>query len=187
MSATMPGWPLHDIALLSGMQHVHRQPACAGAGRLGGHSAQTFAPMLKRYIDAMLGFVDGAAEQIDKRDYTIEVVSNIGMQSAAYVNLIETARDQGIGPNSSRRWNPDGAPCRCRPRTRRSGRRRRTTQGGQVITFIGTGPMGQAMVRALVSRARSDGVEPDTVEAEGLGATVAPTVADALPPAMSCS
>ena len=63
-----------------------------------GIPAQTFAPMLKRYIDAMLGFVDGAAEQIDKRDYTIEVVSNIGMQSAAYVNLIETASDQGISP-----------------------------------------------------------------------------------------
>jgi 3-hydroxyisobutyrate dehydrogenase-like beta-hydroxyacid dehydrogenase len=90
---------LHDIALLSGMYgmfigSLHALALIDSAGI----PATTFAPILKRYIDAMLGFVDGAAEQIDKRDYTIDVVSNIGMQSAAYVNLIETARDQGISP-----------------------------------------------------------------------------------------
>ena len=50
-----------------------------------------------------------------------------------------------------------------------------------MITFIGTGPMGQAMVRALVKAGHEVTVWNRTPsKAEGLGATVAPTVADAL-------
>jgi 3-hydroxyisobutyrate dehydrogenase-like beta-hydroxyacid dehydrogenase len=50
-----------------------------------------------------------------------------------------------------------------------------------VITFIGLGPMGQAMVRALVKEGHQVTVWNRTAaRAEGLGATVAPTVADAL-------
>jgi 3-hydroxyisobutyrate dehydrogenase-like beta-hydroxyacid dehydrogenase len=50
-----------------------------------------------------------------------------------------------------------------------------------VITFIGTGPMGQAMVRALVKAGHEVTVWNRTPsKAQGLGATVAPTVADAL-------
>jgi 3-hydroxyisobutyrate dehydrogenase-like beta-hydroxyacid dehydrogenase len=50
-----------------------------------------------------------------------------------------------------------------------------------VITFIGLGPMGQAMVRALVKAGHEVTVWNRTPsKAEGLGATVAPTVADAL-------
>ncbi|MGV0742017.1 NAD(P)-dependent oxidoreductase [Mycolicibacterium sp. XJ870] len=90
---------LQDIALLSGMYGMFIGSMHALAlVRSAGIPATTFAPLVKRYIEAMLGFVDGAAEQIDKQDYTIGVVSNIGMQSAAYVNLLETARDQGISP-----------------------------------------------------------------------------------------
>jgi 3-hydroxyisobutyrate dehydrogenase-like beta-hydroxyacid dehydrogenase len=90
---------LHDIGLLSGMygMFIGSLHALALVGSAG-IPATTFAPLLKRYVEAMLGFVDGAAEQIDQRDYTIGVVSNIGMQSAAFVNLIETARDQGVSP-----------------------------------------------------------------------------------------
>jgi 3-hydroxyisobutyrate dehydrogenase-like beta-hydroxyacid dehydrogenase len=90
---------LQDIALLSGMygMFIGSMHALALVGSAG-IAATTFAPLLKRYIEAMLGFVDAAAEQIDAQDYTIGVVSNIGMQSAAFVNLLETARDQGISP-----------------------------------------------------------------------------------------
>jgi 3-hydroxyisobutyrate dehydrogenase-like beta-hydroxyacid dehydrogenase len=90
---------LHDIALLSGMYgmfmgSMHALALVTSAGI----PAANFAPLVKRYIEAMLVFVDGAAEQIDNQDYTINVVSNVGMQSAAFVNLLETARDQGVSP-----------------------------------------------------------------------------------------
>ncbi|MGV0742018.1 NAD(P)-dependent oxidoreductase [Mycolicibacterium sp. XJ870] len=50
-----------------------------------------------------------------------------------------------------------------------------------MITFIGLGPMGQSMVRALVKAGHDVTVWNRTPSrAEGLGATVAPTVADAL-------
>ena len=50
-----------------------------------------------------------------------------------------------------------------------------------MITFIGLGPMGQAMVRALVKTGHEVTVWNRTPsKAEGLDATVAPTVADAL-------
>jgi 3-hydroxyisobutyrate dehydrogenase-like beta-hydroxyacid dehydrogenase len=52
-----------------------------------------------------------------------------------------------------------------------------------VITFIGLGPMGQAMVRALVKAGHDLTVWNRTSSrAEGLGATIAPTVAEALAP-----
>jgi 3-hydroxyisobutyrate dehydrogenase-like beta-hydroxyacid dehydrogenase len=90
---------LHDIALLSGMYGMFIGSMHALAlVHSAGIPATTFAPLLKRYVEAMLGFVDGAAEQIDKRDYDVGSSSNIGMQSAAYVNLIDAARDQGISP-----------------------------------------------------------------------------------------
>jgi 3-hydroxyisobutyrate dehydrogenase-like beta-hydroxyacid dehydrogenase len=90
---------LQDIALLSGMygMFIGAMHALALVGSAG-IPATSFAPLLRRYIESMLGFVDGAAQQIDQRDYTIGVVSNIGMQSAAFVNLIDTARDQGVSP-----------------------------------------------------------------------------------------
>ncbi|MBP2321045.1 3-hydroxyisobutyrate dehydrogenase-like beta-hydroxyacid dehydrogenase [Kibdelosporangium banguiense] len=90
---------LHDIGLLSGMygMFVGVLHAFAFVGTEG-VPATTFAPLLKRYIGGMLGFVDGAAEQIDKDDYTINVVSNIAMQSAGYVNLTQSTHDQGISP-----------------------------------------------------------------------------------------
>jgi 3-hydroxyisobutyrate dehydrogenase-like beta-hydroxyacid dehydrogenase len=90
---------LHDIALLSGMYGMFVGSLHALAlVRSAGIGATTFAPLLRRYIESMVGFVDGAAEQIDKQDYTIGVVSNMGMQSTAFVNLIDTARDQGVSP-----------------------------------------------------------------------------------------
>lgn len=90
---------LHDIGLLSGMygMFIGALHAFVFVGTEG-IAASTFAPLLKRYVTTMLGFMDGAAEQIDKNDYTIDVVSNLAMQSAGYVNLIRSAHEQGVSP-----------------------------------------------------------------------------------------
>jgi 3-hydroxyisobutyrate dehydrogenase-like beta-hydroxyacid dehydrogenase len=88
---------LHDLALLSGMYGMFMGVLQAFAlVRSEGVAATAFAPMLRRWLDGMSGFVDGAAEQIDARDYTIGVVSNLAMQAAAYVNLPRAAEAQGV-------------------------------------------------------------------------------------------
>ncbi|WP_340681816.1 NAD(P)-binding domain-containing protein [Amycolatopsis coloradensis] len=89
--------PLHDIALLSGMYGhfigVIQAYALVGSA---GVKAREFAPLLRAWIDAMSGFLERAAEQIDDGDYVTDVVSNIAMQAAAYPNLARAAADQGI-------------------------------------------------------------------------------------------
>jgi 3-hydroxyisobutyrate dehydrogenase-like beta-hydroxyacid dehydrogenase len=88
---------LQDLALLSGMygmiMGVLHAFALVGTE---GVEAAAFAPLLSRVLDSMSGFVPGAAEQIDKGDYTIGVVSNLAMQAAAYGNLLQVAEDQGL-------------------------------------------------------------------------------------------
>lgn len=90
---------LQDLALLSGMygmlMGVLHAFALVGTE---GVEAATFAPILSRWLDAMSGYVAGAAVQIDKRDYTIGVVSNLAMQTMGYGNLFQVAEDQGISP-----------------------------------------------------------------------------------------
>ncbi len=90
---------LHDLALLSGMYGMFMGVLHAFA-LVGteGVEATRFAPMLSRWLDAMGEFVSGAAEQIDKGDYTIGVVSNLAMQATAYVNLLQGAENQGLSP-----------------------------------------------------------------------------------------
>lgn len=87
---------LHDLALLSGMYGLLMGVLHAFA-LIGteGVEATTFAPMLSRWLDGMSGFVSAAAEQIDKCDYTIGVVSNLAMQAAGYVNLVRVADGHG--------------------------------------------------------------------------------------------
>lgn len=97
---TDPGMAaLYDLALLSGMygmvMGVLHAFALVGTE---GVPATEFAPLLGRWLNSMGGMVAGMAEQIDKGDYTIGVVSNLAMQEAGYGNLIQAARDQGISP-----------------------------------------------------------------------------------------
>lgn len=90
---------LQDIALLSAMygmlMGVLHAFALVGTEGIG---ARTFAPLLGRWLGGMSGLASGAAEQIDKRDYTIGVVSNLAMQAAAYGHLLQAAAEQGISP-----------------------------------------------------------------------------------------
>jgi len=90
---------LHDIALLSGMYGMFMGVLHAFA-LVGteGVRARAFAPMLSGWLTSMGGFVHGAAEQIDKGDYSLGVVSNLAMQAASYDNLVIAAREQGISP-----------------------------------------------------------------------------------------
>lgn len=55
-----------------------------------------FAPMLGRWLTAMSGFTERSAEQVDKGDYTIGVVSNLAMQAAGFGNLLAAAADRGV-------------------------------------------------------------------------------------------
>lgn len=88
---------LHDFALLSGMYGMFMGVLQAFA-LIGseGSEARPFAPLLKRWITGMSGFIDSAAEQIDKRDYTIGVVSNLAMQAGAGDAFAKVGEEQGI-------------------------------------------------------------------------------------------
>jgi 3-hydroxyisobutyrate dehydrogenase-like beta-hydroxyacid dehydrogenase len=88
---------LHDFALLSGMYGMFMGVLQAFA-LIGseGSEARPFAPLLKRWITSMSGFIDGAAEQIDKRDYTIGVVSNLAMQAGAGEAFAKVGEEQSI-------------------------------------------------------------------------------------------
>lgn len=107
---------LHDLALLSGMygmiMGVLHAFALVGTE---GVDARTFAPLLSRWLDGMVGFVSSAADLIDKGDYTTDVVSSVAMQAAAYPNLLQAAEDQGLSPELLapllpllRRWVDEG-------------------------------------------------------------------------------
>ncbi|WP_370935742.1 NAD(P)-dependent oxidoreductase [Amycolatopsis sp. cg13] len=88
---------LHDLALLSGMygQFIGILQAYALI-RSEGLSAVEFAPLLSGWLTAMSSFVQQAAVEVDSGDYTQGVVSNLGMQAAAFDNLPAAAADQGV-------------------------------------------------------------------------------------------
>lgn len=89
--------PLYDIALLSGMygQFIGVIQAYALVGSAG-VKAREFAPLLRGWMDAMGSFLERSAEQIDDGDHTTGVVSNLAMQAAAYPNLMQAAKEQGV-------------------------------------------------------------------------------------------
>jgi 3-hydroxyisobutyrate dehydrogenase-like beta-hydroxyacid dehydrogenase len=90
---------LYDISLLSGMYGMFMGVAHAFALIASeGLSAIAFAPLLTRWLVAMTGMVVPTGESVDKCDYSTNVTSSIGMQAAAYSNLIDTANDQGVSP-----------------------------------------------------------------------------------------
>jgi 3-hydroxyisobutyrate dehydrogenase-like beta-hydroxyacid dehydrogenase len=89
---------LYDISLLSGMYGMFMGATHAFA-MIGsaGVPAKALAPLLTQWVIAMTtGFIGATAEQIDQGDYTLNVVSNLAMQAAAYPNLIRAAEEQGV-------------------------------------------------------------------------------------------
>ncbi|MGW4395126.1 NAD(P)-dependent oxidoreductase [Amycolatopsis nivea] len=88
---------LHDLALLSGMYGQFTGILQAYALiRSEGLSAVEFAPLLSGWLTAMGSFVQQAAVEVDSGDYTQNVVSNLGMQAAAFENLPLAAAEQGV-------------------------------------------------------------------------------------------
>ncbi|QDL75235.1 NAD(P)-dependent oxidoreductase [Streptomyces malaysiensis subsp. malaysiensis] len=91
--------PLYDLALLSAMYGMFSGVLHGYAlMRSDGVAAADAAPLMGRWLTAMSGVVDGYARQIDSGDHATGVVSNLAMQSAAFVNFTSSARDQGISP-----------------------------------------------------------------------------------------
>ena len=60
-----------------------------------GIPAGEFMPLLMSWLQAMQGGLPKWAEQIDAGDHTSNVVSNLGMQAEAYVNLIDAGKAAG--------------------------------------------------------------------------------------------
>jgi len=90
---------LHDIALLSAMYGAMMGELHAFAlVRSAGLSATGFAPLLQRWMGTVGGLQERTAQLVDARDYARDVVSNLGMQAAAYHNLIDAAHDEGVSP-----------------------------------------------------------------------------------------
>ncbi len=90
---------LYDIALLSAMYGAGMGELHAFAMvRSAGVKATEFAPLLQRWTAMVGGFHERTAELVDSRDYTRDVVSSLGMQAAAYHNLIDAAHEQGVSP-----------------------------------------------------------------------------------------
>lgn len=90
---------LYDLALLSAMYGAMMGELHAFAMvRSAGVEAAEFVPLLQRWTSAVGGFQERTAELVDARDYARDVASNLGMQAAAYHNLIDAAHEQGVSP-----------------------------------------------------------------------------------------
>lgn len=88
---------LYDISLLAGMYGLFAGvlQALALTGAVG-IPAGEFMPLLMSWLQAMQGGLPRWAEQIDSGDHTSNVVSNLGMQADAYINLIDASRSEGV-------------------------------------------------------------------------------------------
>jgi 3-hydroxyisobutyrate dehydrogenase-like beta-hydroxyacid dehydrogenase len=88
---------LHDLALLSGMYGVFAGFFHASAlVNSAGISASTFLELLSPWMAAMIGELRGYAEKIDSGRHGVDVVSNLGMQTASLDNIITATREQGV-------------------------------------------------------------------------------------------
>ncbi|MFJ6521194.1 NAD(P)-dependent oxidoreductase [Streptomyces filamentosus] len=91
---------LHDVALLSAMYGMFAGAAHAFALiRKEDVDPVAFAPLLSEWISAMAGpHVTQTADQLRSGDYTTNVVSNLGMQTAGTPTFLSTAEGQGVSP-----------------------------------------------------------------------------------------
>jgi 3-hydroxyisobutyrate dehydrogenase-like beta-hydroxyacid dehydrogenase len=88
---------LHDLALLSGMYGVFAGFFHASAlVNSEGISASAFLELLSPWMAAMMGELRGYAEKIDTGKHDVDVVSNLGMQTASLNNIIRATREQGV-------------------------------------------------------------------------------------------
>ncbi|MFD4374114.1 NAD(P)-dependent oxidoreductase [Streptomyces sp. NPDC058486] len=91
---------LHDVALLSAMYGMFAGTAHAFALiRNEDIDPVAFAPLLAEWITAMATpSITQTAAQLKTGDYTTDVVSNLGMQTAGTPTFLATATQQGVSP-----------------------------------------------------------------------------------------
>lgn len=88
---------LHDLALLSGMYGVFAGFFHASAlVDSEGIRAGSFLELLSPWMAAMMGELRGYAEKIDSGRHDVDVVSNLGMQTASLHNILAATREQGV-------------------------------------------------------------------------------------------
>ena len=94
---TDPGLaPLYDLALLTAMYGMLTGYYQAAALiRTEGVKATEFTPMVHAWVTAMMADLPRAAEAIDSGEHATEV-SSLANNQAAFPNLIEAAREQGV-------------------------------------------------------------------------------------------
>ncbi|NML79011.1 NAD(P)-binding domain-containing protein [Streptomyces sp. R302] len=91
---------LHDVALLSAMYGMFAGASHAFALiRKENIDPAGFAPFLTEWLTAMAApHITQTADQLKSGDYTTNVVSNLGMQTAAIPTFLTTAEEQGVTP-----------------------------------------------------------------------------------------
>jgi 3-hydroxyisobutyrate dehydrogenase-like beta-hydroxyacid dehydrogenase len=88
---------LHDLALLSGMYGVFAGFFHASAlVDSEGVSTTSFLELLSAWMAAMMGELRGYAQKIDSGRHGMDVVSNLGMQTASLHNILTATREQGV-------------------------------------------------------------------------------------------
>lgn len=88
---------LHDLALLSGMYGVFAGFFHASAlVDSEGIRARSFLELLSPWMVAMMGELRGYAQKIDSGRHGVDVVSNLGMQTASLENILAATREQGV-------------------------------------------------------------------------------------------
>ncbi|GLW52707.1 NAD(P)-dependent oxidoreductase [Kitasatospora phosalacinea] len=90
---------LHDVALLGAMYGMFAGAAHAFA-LIGKESVapSSLAPLLADWLTAMAPAVHQTAAQLEAGDYTLGVVSNLGMQVAGVPTFLRTAEEQRVSP-----------------------------------------------------------------------------------------
>jgi 3-hydroxyisobutyrate dehydrogenase-like beta-hydroxyacid dehydrogenase len=88
---------LYDLALLSGMYGVFAGFFHAAAlVDSEGIRSSSFLELLSPWMVAMMGELPGYAEKIDSGRHGVNVVSNLGMQTASLDNILTASREQGV-------------------------------------------------------------------------------------------
>lgn len=88
---------LHDIALLSAMYGMFAGALHSFAMvKAAGHSAESFLPMLRSFLQAMEQSLPDYADRIDRADYTTNVGSPLAMQASGYPMFMRAAEELGV-------------------------------------------------------------------------------------------
>lgn len=89
---------LYDLALLTGMygQTIGQVQALALIRSAGVEAEGFMRDLLDPWMKAMAAFSTEFAQQVDAGNHTENVVSPLGMQAAAFHNLIDAAGEQGV-------------------------------------------------------------------------------------------